>query len=687
MSPEQARGQTVDRRADIWAFGVVLYEMLTGRQLFSGPTISDTLASVLKGDLDLTAAPAQIRPVLERCLRRDPRLRWRSIADVLLLLEEEQVGQALPPANTARNAAIAAAAVLALALAIAGALLWRATRPVDHPLTRLSVDLGPDAMHGVNVTAAISPEGRRLVFPARGPDGRQMLATRLLDQDQAAIIPGTELGRDPLFSPDGQWIGFFSSNVLKRIPVQGGAPVVMGSGISVAGGTWRPDGSVVAAFGNTLPLSLVSQAGAARYITRFGPGEAAHRWPQVLPGGDIILFTASPSTVNLENAQIQAISLRTGAVKVLQRGGYYGRYLPTGHLIYLHQGILYGVRFDLARLETRGSPVPLLQDVAANPVTGGGQFDFSDTGTFVYAAGKSAAQTWTIDWLDSSGKTQRLMAAPGVYAQPRVSPDGRKLAFSDATGDVYVYDLGRDATTRLTFGGSANWPIWAPDGEHIVFSTGSGLVWVRADGAGEPQQLVTSDLVRPWSFAPDGRLGYFDRNPETGFDIWTLPLDLTDPDRPKPGKPEPFLRTAADELVPRFSPDGHWIAYRSSESGGTEIFVRPFPATGRGKWQISSGGGMYAFWSNNGRELFYETADNRIMVVDYAVNGVSFVPGKPRVWYDKQLFTAGTSNMDLAPDGRHFAVFALSEPAPGEKGSVHVTMLLNFFDELKRRIP
>ena len=386
----------------------------------------------------------------------------------------------------------------------------------------------------------------------------------------------------------------------------------------------------------------------------------------------------------------------------MQRGGYYGRYLPSGHLVYVHQGQLFGVRFDPARLEARGAPVPILADVAANPATGGGQFDFSAAGTFVYAAGKTAAQAWQVAWLDSSGKMQRLLATPGVYINPRLSPDGRKLAFIGEGSDVYVYDPERDTISRLAFTGQVNIAVWAPDGKHILFpsvANGLSLSWVRSDGSGEPQQVFHSPnraisaqqdarLESPWSFSPDGHwLACIERNPNTGFDLWTLPLDLSDPDHPKAGKPEPFLRTPADESLPRFSPDGHWIVYRSNESGSNEIWVRPFPDASRGKWQVSTGGGLYAFWSNNGRELFYETADNRIMVVDYTINGATFVRGKPRPWSDRQLFYPGTSNLDLAPDGKRFAVLALPETPPGEKGTVHVTMLLNFFDELKRRIP
>ena len=471
--------------------------------------------------------------------------------------------------------------------------------------------------------------------------------------------------------------------------------MTLGNAGTPQGGSWGEDGDIAVAFGVTSSLSRVPAAGgSAQPLTKLGRGEVTHRWPQVLPGGSAVLFTASGRAAAIENANIEAFSVKTGQVKIVQRGGYYGRYLPGGYLVYVHQGVLFGVGFDLARLEERGAPVPLLEDVAANPTTGGGQFDFSwgpsGQGTFVYIAGKSAAQAWQIAWLDSSGKMQPLLAAPHAYTTPRFSPDGRKLAYTD--GDVYVHDIERDTTTRLTFTGDSGLPVWAPDGKHLVFQSaenGFSLFWVRGDGAGEPQPLLTgTDNPVPWSFSPDGRrLAYFETGPGTGFDLWTLPLDLIDPDHPKAGKPEPFLRTPADEIVPRFSPDGRWIAYRSNESGNTEIYVRPFPAGSGGKWQISTGGGLYALWSNNGRELFYQTADNRIMVVDYTVDGASFAQGKPRLWSDKQIFYTGTSNLDLAPDGKRFAVFTMPEAAGGEKGSVHVTFLLNFLDELRRKIP
>ena len=423
------------------------------------------------------------------------------------------------------------------------------------------------------------------------------------------------------------------------------------------------------------------------------PGDVSHRWPQVLPGAEAVLFTAAPTAVGHENDSIEVMSLKTGQVQVLERGGYYGRYLPSGHIVYIRQGVLFAVPFDVRKLEVLGSPTPVFDDLGGSPTTGGGQFDFSiaGPGTLVYLAGKGTAQAWQVSWLESSGKMQPLVEAPGDYYQLHFSPDGRKLAFGSGS-DIYVYDMDRRVTTRLTFTGNAQIPIWTPDGKHIVYRTiseTSSIDWIRGDGGGEPQRLLSRPLnPAPWSFSADGRrLAFFETFAETGQDILTLTLDTADPEHPRVSTPEPFLSTPVDESIPSFSPDGRWIAYRSNEQGSNEIYVRPFPSGKGGKWQISSGGALYAIWAKNGRELFYETADNRIMVVDYAVNGDSFLPGTPRPWSDKQIFYPGALNLALAPDGKRFAVLSLPEITTQDKTAVHVMMVQNIFDELKRRIP
>jgi Tol biopolymer transport system component len=293
-----------------------------------------------------------------------------------------------------------------------------------------------------------------------------------------------------------------------------------------------------------------------------------------------------------------------------------------------------------------------------------------------------------VDWLDSSGKTQPLIAKPGMFTVPRVSPDGKKLAFIGSDVGPQIYDLERGTTTRITSTPAGGNLAWAPDGKHVVFGYGGSLVWIRSDGVGDPQRLLKRDYaVAVSSFSPDGHsLAYFETTPDTGFDIWVLPLDLNDPDHPNGGTPQPFLKTSADELFPQFSPDGRWIAYRSDESGSNEIWVRRFPGAGS-RQKISDDGGSYPLWSKNRHELFYEAPDHRIMVVDYREEGDDIIATKPRFWSERPIFYPGVQNLDLALDGKHFAVLAAPDVASSGGSSLHVTMLFNYFDELKRMIP
>ena len=698
MAPEQARAKKVDRRADIWAFGVVLYEALTGQRLYEGETISDILAQVLTKEPDLTRVPVEVRRLLQSCLQKDVKQRLQAIGDWRLLMEDAPIAAA-PSRSRFRKGGWIAAGVLAAALIVVLVILW--PRPIQHPLMRMSVDLGPDAVAGLHNTVAISPDGTRIVFPMRGADGKQQLATRLLEQATPTLLPGTENAADAFLSPDGQWTGFFADATLKKISVLGGAAVTLCAAPAMRGASWG-DGNIIVALSANAGLSRIPDAGGTpQPLTKLSQGETTHRWPQVLPGASAVLFTASANATQYDDANLQALSLKTGEIKTLVRGGYFGRYLPsngsTGHMVYIHEGVLFGVPFDPVKLELRGTAVPVLEDVAGDTVSGGGQLDFSRAGIFAYRSGKSSAQGYPVAWLDSSGKTQPLVATPGIYNSPRFSPDGRRLALAmiSAKGrDVYVYDPQRDALSRLTFTGQGNNPLWTPDGKHIVFWSANSLWWIRADGAGEPQRLLESkNPLYTSSFSPDGRrLAYYEINPETKIDIWTLPLDLTDAEHPKPGRPEPFLRTPFSEGSAVFSPDGRWLSYASDESGRFEVYVRPFQSSQGGpggKWQISTAGGDYSFWSRDGKELYYRGNDNRIMVVDYTAKGDSFAAGKPRVWSDTQIRPAavGSPPLDMAPDGKRFAVFPLSGAAAEDKGSVHVTFLLNFFDELRRRVP
>ena len=450
-------------------------------------------------------------------------------------------------------------------------------------------------------------------------------------------------------------------------------------------------------------VRIPDTGGTPQPLTQLTSGELTHRWPQVIPGRKVAIFTANNRAIQYENATVPAVSWQTGERKPLVPDAYYGRYVPsgtaTGHLIYMHAGTLFGVGFDPDRLVLLGTPAALLQDIGGVAATGSAWFDFSMTGTFLYRVGSAIGGARTVEWLDTSGKRQPLLAKPSHYDSPRFSPDGQSLALVDVDTkgrDIYVYDLRRDLAPRLTVTGENELPIWAPDGKHIVYDsrpkTGSAIWWMRADGSGEPVKLLErKTLLTPYSISVHGRLAYYDTDAKTRGDIWTVPLDLTDPEHPKAGNPELFLGTAAFESQPAFSPDGHWIAYRSDESGISEVYVRGFAGSGSstGKWQISAGGGRSPMWSSTASELFFSNLGqpSRIMVTDYSVSGGSFHAEKTRIWFEGRLFFPSAAPfLDLHPDGQRFAVFSL--PASEEGGpSVHVTFLMNFFDELRRRVP
>jgi Tol biopolymer transport system component len=711
MSPEQARGKPVDKRADIWAFGVVLYEMLAGQRLFEGETISDTLAAVIKEDPDWTRVPAKVHRLLRACLQKDPKQRLRDIGDAKLLLE---------PASEAARAArpwrwVSIAALLLGLAAIAGIGWWRTARPVAHPLIRMSTVLepGPGNAYHIDDTIigssqpgtflALSPDGTRLVVQTFKAD-RSLLATRRLDESRFTPIPGTDYPASPFFSPDGQWIAFVGLGKLRKIPVQGGAPVVLCDSENFSSGSWGDDGNIIAALRTQGGLSRISASGGTpAAITELAKGELMHRWPQVLPGSNSVLFTAY-SGGGPEDASIDAFSFKTHQRKTLVRGGEAGRYVPAqngeGYLVYLHQSVLLAVALDPRNLAITGAPQPILDDVRAISQIYPGDFAISQTGTLVYLSGSGEPER-SIFWLDPTGKTEPLHPAPGFYNGLRFSPEGKRLVFGmgDVTTqeDLWIQDLERNTSVRLTsLGGVNSSPLWSPDGKTILFAlsnqSNDGIYRVRADGAGEPQRLMKSESTFPSSISPDGqRVAFAAGNPFTAMEVSTAPFEGT-ADHPLLGKAEPFLRVPGFPM-PAFSPDGHWIAYASAETGTGEIYVQPYPGPG-GKVAISTGGGAFPVWSPNTHELFFvgnpEAAGPRITVAGYTSAGDSFTPGKPRIWSPHPiLFNVGGGPFQpyaLAPDGKRFAVMLYPDGTTERHSPLHLTFLLNFTDELGRRV-
>jgi Tol biopolymer transport system component len=713
MAPEQAKGRGADKRADIWAFGCVVFEMLTGTRAFEGDDVSDTLANVLKTAPDWAALPATVptpvRTLLTLCLEKDRGRRMADIAVAQFLLSDaagvpltSREIQPIPRGRFSRVLPWAVAATLGIGLALALAVWapWRRATP-SAPM-RLNAELGADGalMTDQGAAAVLSPDGALLVFVAqKDATVDPQLYVRRLQQLQAMPLAGTDNARNPFFSPDGQWIAFFADGKLKKISVTGGAAVTLCDVPNGRGGTWAEDGTIIFTpnFGTGTSLLRVSSAGGKpEMLTSLDQGEESQRWPQALPGAKAVLYTGARNLNAWDDASIVVRPLPSGARKVVQTGGYYGRYLPSGHLVYIHDGTLFAAPFDLDRLEVTGQSVPVLEGVIASQGgTGGAQFSVTDSGTLVYSTEQAMSADAPIAWMDRAGKTTSLRAASANWANPQFSPDGRRLAMYINDGkqsDVFIYDWARDQLSRLTFdAGDDTLPAWTPDGLRIAFvalrdGQAPNLYWQRADGTGEVQRLTESkNIQRAPAWHPSGKFLAFQ---ELGGDLMILPIEGNESSGWKPGKPTAFLSSPFNESWPAFSPDGRWLAYQSDESGRAEVYVRPFPGPG-GKWQVSAGGGNLPRWSRSRHELLFESnaPDNRIMVAPYAVEGDSFRAEKPRVWAERRFLARPMGwDYDLHPDGERVAL-APEPDTPAVVKQEKVVFIFNFFDELRRLAP
>jgi len=693
MSPEQAQGRRVDKRTDIWAFGCVLYEMLTGVPAFDGATAAHTIAAILEREPDWSrlppATPPRVIALLHRCLDKDPKRRLRDIGEAVIGVEDAIASPVLPGVPAAghrRDRRLLMPLAVAVAAVVAGAAIWNvkpSSIPASPAVLRLAIPVSPDHQPAALRGLALSPDGRYLAYVSE-QDGLR-LAVRAMDGTDARVLPDTEGAAFPFFAPDGKWIGFFASGKLKRVPVDGGTVIIVldlaavGSG---DGGAWRSDDTIFFGAGGEI-WKISAAGGSPDRVTVIDPttGEIGHHRPYLLPGGQTLLYTLRYGS-GWDEQHIVAQRLGSAERHVLIKGAATARYASTGHLVYTRAGTMMAVHFDASRLEVSGVPVTFEEGIRAGVPYA--DYDVSPEGSLVYVQQKPEAFNRLPVLVDRNGIAHALPGvAPARYQNPRFSPDGRQAAFetTGAISDVWAYDFTRATLTRLTTEGSSQFPVWSADGRRITYrATRSGsrdLFWRSVDGTSAEERLTTRDGDQTaWSWSHDGTTLFFDEtSTKSRRDIWMLELGAERTVRP-------FLREPFDESQPRLSPAGHWLAYVSDRSGRAEVYVQSYPNPVM-RWQISTDGGRDPAWARDGRELFYRNGD-KVMSVETAAGSV-FKASPPRLLFAGN-YVRGEPNIDIdvAPDGQRFLMIQSSNQEPPV---THVNLVLNWFEELKRRLP
>lgn len=593
----------------------------------------------------------------------------------------------------------ALAAMLAVGLLASLFALRQASQSPTRNLVELSLWIPPGQQLQLTSgpSVVISPDGSRLAYvAAESGAGAGQLYVRDLDKVDAVLLDGAGAAQAPFFSADSQWIAFYSSEgKLKKISVRGGAPVALCDAASFRGGTWGDDGTIIFPSQFTSPLFRISaDGGTPAEVTHLdhARGEITHRWPQFLPGEKAVLFTASADNNFFGHASVDAAPLDSGIPKVLVENAYFGRYLTGGYLAYMSQGTVFVAPFDAKALKVTGTAIPVMQGVRYDLANGSAQLSISRNGTAVHLDGGSATENLNVVMMDRKGNASILLTDQPEAASPRLSPDGKRLAFQQGTGNIWIYDLERKTTSRVLLGTvGAAWPLWTPDGQRLTYAhprstsngAGEAIYWERADGASSEQSLIPETILNayPASWSPDGKVLALQRlSAKDGSccEIWTVALDANG----KPGAPQQ-LPGVTKGFGPAISPDGRWLAYTSPESGVIEIYVVPFSGSG-GKWQISTGVGMDARWSKSSHELFF--FDGRgLVAVPYSVDGNSFRPGQPvPLFADRFEMRAPLGSYDVMPDGQHFIMF---QRADGRKAPPSgPTVTLNWIDQVRQQV-
>ena len=667
MSPEQARGQEIDRRTDIWAFGCVVYEMVVGRPAFAAATTADTIAAVMERPVNWTAIPPDVPPVvtrvLRRCLQRDPKQRLRDIADARLELEDATTSEEAAAAARNRPWPWVAAAIGMLATGFTlGALAISMTRSPSDPVlpSRFVVSLPSNTpLGGLDFpSAVISPDGTRVVYVAsRG--GRTELFQRPLNAIDPLPVPGTTNAVGPFFSPDGQWVAFFADGQLKKVNRAGGPPVTLCEAPVGLGGSWGTGDVIAFASATGSGLSRVSAAGGTpeRLTTLdVARGEFSHRWPEWLPDGETVLFTVGTSG-SWSDAQIVAQSVTSGKRTTLVRGGTNPHYLSNGSLLYAQNGRVMNVALDASSVTVTGSPVAVLENVRQS-ADGAVQLSVARSGTAVFVPGGPGESERRLVSVGRDGTTTNFAAPPGAYAFPRVSPDGQRfiVAMEAPTRDLWLYDVISGTTTQVTFDSGATAPTWTHDPKRVAFSStrvgGLNLFTATIGEPGRSERLVANDNQQfPGSFAADGALVFTEQRPATGRDI----LFLAAGDR----APRELLASRADETSPKISPDGRWLAYVSNEGGRSEVYLTPLSNPARAR-RVSLDGGSEPVWASNERELFYRQGTAMMAVT---IDAAGQLQSAPRRLFEAD-FARGTldaANYDVMPDGRFVMVQRASQ--------------------------